>query len=98
GLSRPPARAAAGETSFHPRGARRGRRSRRRAGGRAETAGSIGGQKMKILDQIRELVTGTTVFREPYEKNGVTVIAALQVSGGGGGVRTPPRRAAEGSA
>jgi len=40
---------------------------------------------MKILDQIRELVTGTTVFREPYEKNGVTVIAALKVSGGGGG-------------
>lgn len=40
---------------------------------------------MKILDQIRELVTGTTGFREPYEKNGVTVIAALKVSGGGGG-------------
>jgi len=40
---------------------------------------------MKILDQIRELVTGTTVFRETYEKNGVTVIAALKVSGGGGG-------------
>ena len=40
---------------------------------------------MKILDQVKEVVTGATVFGEPYEKNGVTVIPALKVSGGGGG-------------
>ena len=40
---------------------------------------------MKILDQVRDVVTGATVFGQPYEKNGVTVIPAAKVSGGGGG-------------
>ncbi|HEY3084455.1 MAG TPA: spore germination protein GerW family protein [Candidatus Dormibacteraeota bacterium] len=40
---------------------------------------------MKILDQVKDVVTGTTVFGTPYEKNGVTVIPASKVSGGGGG-------------
>jgi uncharacterized spore protein YtfJ len=40
---------------------------------------------MKILDQVKDVVTGATVFGSPYEKNGVTVIPAAKVSGGGGG-------------
>jgi len=40
---------------------------------------------MKILDQVKDVVTGATVFGPPYEKNGVTVIPAAKVSGGGGG-------------
>jgi uncharacterized spore protein YtfJ len=40
---------------------------------------------MKILDQVKDVVTGATVFGAPYEKNGVTVIPAVKVSGGGGG-------------
>ncbi len=53
---------------------------------------------MKILDQVKDVVTGATVFGAPYEKNGVTVIPAAKVSGGGGGVRTPARRAGRESA
>jgi uncharacterized spore protein YtfJ len=40
---------------------------------------------MKILDQVKDVVTGATVFGAPYEKNGVTLIPAAKVSGGGGG-------------
>ena len=40
---------------------------------------------MKILDQVTELVGGTTVFGQPYEKNGITVIPTATVWGGGGG-------------
>jgi uncharacterized spore protein YtfJ len=40
---------------------------------------------MSILDQVKDAVVGATVFGEPYEKNGVTVIPAARVSGGGGG-------------
>ena len=40
---------------------------------------------MKIIDQVKEVVTGRVVFGEPYEKNGVTVIPMAKVSGGGGG-------------
>jgi uncharacterized spore protein YtfJ len=40
---------------------------------------------MRILDQVRELVGGATVFGTPYEKDGVTVIPAAVVAGGGGG-------------
>jgi uncharacterized spore protein YtfJ len=40
---------------------------------------------VKILDQVKEVVTGATVFGDPIEKNGVTVIPALKVRGGGGG-------------
>ena len=39
---------------------------------------------MKILDQVKDVVTGATVFGAPYEKDGVTVIPAAKVSGGGG--------------
>jgi uncharacterized spore protein YtfJ len=41
--------------------------------------------RMKIIDQVKEVVTGRVVFGEPYEKNGVTVIPMAKVSGGGGG-------------
>ncbi|TMB41826.1 MAG: sporulation protein [Chloroflexi bacterium] len=40
---------------------------------------------MKILEQVKELVGGTTVYDAPYEKDGMTVIAASRVMGGGGG-------------
>jgi len=39
---------------------------------------------MGILDQVKNAVIGATVFGEPYEKNGVTVISASTVRGGGG--------------
>jgi uncharacterized spore protein YtfJ len=38
-----------------------------------------------LIEQIKDLVTGSRVFGEPYEKNGVTVIPAANVRGGGGG-------------
>jgi uncharacterized spore protein YtfJ len=38
-----------------------------------------------LLGVIREAMTARTVYAEPYEKNGVTVIAAATVYGGGGG-------------
>jgi len=40
---------------------------------------------VKILEQVKELVGGTTVYDAPYEKDGMTVIAASRVMGGGGG-------------
>jgi uncharacterized spore protein YtfJ len=40
---------------------------------------------MKILDQVKDLVAGSTVFGQPYEKNGLTLIPASRLSAGGGG-------------
>ena len=40
---------------------------------------------MKVIDQVRDVVTGRRVFGEAFEKNGVTVIPAASVRGGGGG-------------
>jgi uncharacterized spore protein YtfJ len=40
---------------------------------------------VKILEQVKELVGGTTVYDAPYEKDGMTIIAASRVMGGGGG-------------
>ncbi len=40
---------------------------------------------MKVMEQVRDVVTGRRVFGEAYEKNGVTVIPAAKVRGGGGG-------------
>jgi uncharacterized spore protein YtfJ len=40
---------------------------------------------MKMMDQVKDVVTGRRVFGESYEKNGVTVIPAAKVRGGGGG-------------
>lgn len=40
---------------------------------------------MRILDQVRDVVGGARVFGDPYEKNGLTLIPAFRVSGGGGG-------------
>ena len=46
----------------------------------------------EILGTARDAITVKRVFAEPYEKNGVTVIAAATVSGGaGGGAGTDPR-------
>lgn len=43
----------------------------------------------EIVETAREAITVRRVFAEPYEKDGLTVIAAARVSGGaGGGVGT----------
>ncbi|MEX0991243.1 MAG: sporulation protein [Actinomycetota bacterium] len=39
----------------------------------------------QVIDQARDLMTVGRVFGEPFEKNGVTVIPAAKVQGGGGG-------------
>lgn len=39
----------------------------------------------EIVDTAREALTVKRVFAEPYEQDGLTVIAAARVSGGGGG-------------
>ena len=39
----------------------------------------------QTVERMREAVSSKTVFGEPYEKNGVTVIPAASVKGGGGG-------------
>ena len=38
-----------------------------------------------VLAQARDALTVRRVFGEPYEKDGVTVVAAASVMGGGGG-------------
>lgn len=38
----------------------------------------------QILSQAQDMITVKRVFGEPYEKNGVTVITAAGVLGGGG--------------
>lgn len=42
-----------------------------------------------VLSQARDAITVRRVFGEPYEKDGVTVIAAASVRGGGGGGESP---------
>ena len=39
----------------------------------------------ELLGSVRDSLTARTVFAEPYEKDGLTVIAAVSVAGGGGG-------------
>jgi uncharacterized spore protein YtfJ len=39
----------------------------------------------EVLTTAREAITVRRVFGEPYEKDGVTFIAAARVGGGGGG-------------
>jgi uncharacterized spore protein YtfJ len=39
----------------------------------------------ELVTTVRDAITVTRVFSEPYEKDGVTVIAAATVAGGGGG-------------
>jgi uncharacterized spore protein YtfJ len=53
---------------------------------------------MKILDQVKEIVGGATVFGEPYEKDGLTVIPAATVAGGGGGGQQAGEQGAGGGA
>jgi uncharacterized spore protein YtfJ len=46
----------------------------------------------EVLGAAREAITVKRVFAEPYEKDGLTVIAAAAVTGGaGGGSGTDPR-------
>jgi uncharacterized spore protein YtfJ len=46
-------------------------------------AGAI--RMQDIIGQARDLITVKRVFGEPYEKDGITVIPAARVMGGGGG-------------
>jgi uncharacterized spore protein YtfJ len=39
----------------------------------------------QMIERAREAVSGRHVYAEPYEQDGVTVIAAAAVRGGGGG-------------
>jgi uncharacterized spore protein YtfJ len=39
----------------------------------------------ELLDRAREAMTGRLVYAEPYEKDGLTIIPAARVVGGGGG-------------
>jgi uncharacterized spore protein YtfJ len=39
----------------------------------------------ELVTTVRDAITVTRVFAEPYEQDGVTVIAAATVAGGGGG-------------
>ena len=39
---------------------------------------------MKMLDQVKDVGTSATVFGQPYDKDGVTVIPTSRVMGGGG--------------
>jgi len=39
----------------------------------------------ELLNTARDTITVRRVFAEPYEKDGVTIIAGAAVSGGGGG-------------
>jgi uncharacterized spore protein YtfJ len=39
----------------------------------------------ELLAKVRESLGAGTVYAEPYEKDGVTVIAAASIVGGGGG-------------
>ncbi len=39
----------------------------------------------QVIDQARDLMTVRRVFGEPVEKDGVTIIPAAKVQGGGGG-------------
>jgi uncharacterized spore protein YtfJ len=38
-----------------------------------------------VIGEAREVLTGRRVFSDPYERDGVTVILASRVQGGGGG-------------
>jgi uncharacterized spore protein YtfJ len=47
---------------------------------------------MKLMEQVREAIdtSGRRVFAEPYVKDGITVIPAAKVMGGGGGGEGTP--------
>jgi uncharacterized spore protein YtfJ len=39
----------------------------------------------ETMERLRDALSAKTVYGEPYEKNGLTVITAASVRGGGGG-------------
>jgi uncharacterized spore protein YtfJ len=50
----------------------------------------------ELATTVRDAITVSRVFAEPYEKDGVTVIAAATVAGGGGGGGGHDERGQEG--
>jgi len=51
----------------------------------------------EVLDTARETITVRRVFADPYEKDGLTVIAGARVSGGAGGGGGHDQQGQEGS-
>jgi uncharacterized spore protein YtfJ len=52
----------------------------------------------QMIEEARDVMTGRRVYSEPYERNGVTVILASRVQGGGGGGAGHDSKASEGGA
>jgi len=71
------------------------RRGRATAGSEVNMLEHAKGENMKVtevLSAARDALTVKRVYAEPYEKDGLTVIAAATVTGGaGGGSGTDPR-------
>jgi uncharacterized spore protein YtfJ len=51
----------------------------------------------EVLDSARETITVRRVFADPYEKDGLTVIAGARLSGGAGGGGGHDQQGQEGS-
>ena len=52
----------------------------------------------ELATTVRDAITVSRVFAEPYEQDGVTVIAAATVAGGAGGGGGHDERGQEGEA
>lgn len=52
----------------------------------------------ELLEQARDSLGAKSVFGEPYEKNGVTVIPAARVMGGAGGGENPQAKSGDDAA
>ena len=50
----------------------------------------------ELVTTVREAITVKRVYAEPYEKDGVTVIAAAVIGGGGGGGSGSDEKGGEG--
>jgi uncharacterized spore protein YtfJ len=51
----------------------------------------------EVLEKARDAITVSRVYGEPYEKDGLTVIPAARVSGGGGGGSGKDEKGSDGS-
>ena len=51
----------------------------------------------EVLEKARDAITVSRVYGEPYEKDGLTVIPAARVSGGGGGGSGKDDKGSDGS-
>lgn len=51
----------------------------------------------QLFKEATEAIGSAEVFAEPYEKNGVTVIPAARITGGGGGAEGPVAKSGAGT-